>query len=200
MTAVEPTWQRVSRAIAGCLVVVLGLAILVYLIYGAWHIFVGLQKEVAASLITASAAVLVSLVSILGARYFEANRERAQRLREKKVDLYEEFVRFMLGEFFLGGADQEAKNEKLKEYFPKMTAGFVSWADDEVMVRWSQFRSGLANQPTGQPTGLGPMLAFEKVLLAIRKDLGHLNRGLQPGDLLRFFINDVDKLMGPRKP
>ena len=39
------------------------------------------------------------------------------------------------------------------------------------------------------------MFAFEDLLFAIRKDLGHSNAGLGRGDLLRGFVNDIDKYL-----
>ena len=35
-------------------------------------------------------------------------------------------------------------------------------------------------------------LELEKILLAIRKDLGYTNKGLKDGDLLRIFLKGVD--------
>ena len=39
---------------------------------------------------------------------------------------------------------------------------------------------------------LASLVAFEKVLLAIREDLGHDNSALKHGDLLRLFVNEDD--------
>jgi len=36
---------------------------------------------------------------------------------------------------------------------------------------------------------------WEKVLFAIREDLGHDNSGLETGDLLRIYVNDIDDLL-----
>jgi len=37
------------------------------------------------------------------------------------------------------------------------------------------------------------MLVFEAFMSAIRKDLGHKDDLLKKGDLLKIFINDIDK-------
>ena len=36
------------------------------------------------------------------------------------------------------------------------------------------------------------LLVWEKLLLAIRKELGHSNKGLQQWDVLKVFVNDID--------
>jgi len=178
----------------------LALGVLAASAYALWTIFSGLQKEVAAALVTGAAAVVVSLGSLLGSRYFESRRDQLQRLREKKAGLYEELMSSVLGRYFLGAGEQATKDAHLKEYFPRMAPGFITWADDRVIVEWARFREALSNQTFEEgKVALPPLLAFERLLLAIRKDLGHANRGIQTGDVLAVWITDIRTSLGPRK-
>ncbi len=146
----------------GCLSALLALGVLAASAYALWTIFSGLQKEVAAALVTGAAAVVVSLGSLLGS--------------------------------------QATKDAHLKEYFPRMAPGFITWADDRVIVEWARFREALSNQTFEEgKVALPPLLAFERLLLAIRKDLGHANRGIQTGDVLAVWITDIRTSLGPRK-
>ena len=43
------------------------------------------------------------------------------------------------------------------------------------------------------------IFAVERLLLAIRKDVGHKNRNLKQGDLLSIFINDIDSFLEVKK-
>jgi hypothetical protein len=36
------------------------------------------------------------------------------------------------------------------------------------------------------------MFEFEQILFALRRDLGYSNKGLQKGDLLHLFLNEVE--------
>jgi hypothetical protein len=45
---------------------------------------------------------------------------------------------------------------------------------------------------SGEPES---MFIVEDVLLEMRKDLGHPNRGFNKGDILRLFVNDIDKYL-----
>lgn len=42
------------------------------------------------------------------------------------------------------------------------------------------------------------MFQLEELLKEIRKDLGHTNRGLQKGDILRLVVNDIDDYIGKK--
>ena len=54
-----------------------------------------------------------------------------------------------------------------------------------VIVEWARFREVLSNHAFEEgKVSLPPLLAFERLLLAMRKDLGHSNRGIQIGDVL----------------
>jgi hypothetical protein len=44
------------------------------------------------------------------------------------------------------------------------------------------------------------MVTVEKLLRAIRKDMGHGDRALDFGDLQRLWITDIDEAFGPFKP
>ena len=39
------------------------------------------------------------------------------------------------------------------------------------------------------------MFQTEKIFYAIRHDLGHKNKNLERGDILRLFINDIDEVL-----
>ena len=43
------------------------------------------------------------------------------------------------------------------------------------------------------------IFAVERLLLAIRKDVGHKNKNLKQGDLLSIFINDIDSFLEVKK-
>jgi hypothetical protein len=62
------------------------------------------------------------------------------------------------------------------------------WGADSVIKEWSAFKS--LHEGTNSPPAL-TLIAIERILYAIRDDMGHKNKGLGQGDLLAIFINDV---------
>ena len=163
------------------------------MISNAWVVFASLQKEVAAAIIVASATVLVSVLSVVVGKYYERKRSIEQELRQKKIPMYEEFIRFWFDLFMSDKLTGEPMKEKrMLEYFNTFTQKLMVWGSDEVVNIWSNYRRGIPVTPSASDA-LHSMLEFEKLLAAIRKDLGHNNRNLKEGDLLGLFINDMQK-------
>ena len=81
----------------------------------------------------------------------------------------------------------------------RFTQKLILWGSADILSHWNAFRLVGAVLADAQPEGSPEiMFAFEQVLYAIRRDLGHSNKGLGPGDLLRSFINDVDVILAAR--
>ena len=185
-------WWHVALSI----MIIIGIGIGVFFVIK-WLIiiFSGLQKEVAAAIIAATGTVLVSVISVMVGKYLERKRSIEQELRNKKIPMYNGFVEFwlnfMMSEKITG--KQITEKETIK-YFNKFTQELMVWGSDEVVSLWSQYRRKFVNQDPEKPDpSFNNMFEFEKLLLAIRKDTGHKNKGLKRGDLLGLFINDIDK-------
>jgi hypothetical protein len=66
----------------------------------------------------------------------------------------------------------------------------IIWGSDEVIASFSAFRQ--SSFEGADP--LAVAIAVERMLFAIRRDLGHKNKSLKPGSILGTFINDLHKL------
>ena len=51
----------------------------------------------------------------------------------------------------------------------------------------------LTNEADLKANPMKLILLYEKLILAIRRDLGHNNKGLKTGDVLALFVNDIDQ-------
>jgi len=186
-------WWRVVLG-AFILVVVLGLAIALT----AWvvHELTGLQKEVTAALVTASATILAATATVVLNRRSERRRDLWLALRDKKVPIYEEFTEKMMALLFstqTGGL----KPEEAATFFRTWTPKLIAWGSDNVVAEWSKYRR---KHSTPTPGDLTPVFDFEDFLLVLRKDLGHPNQGLQRGSLLALFVTDIDTVLAPSTP
>lgn len=171
----------------------------VYLIAQAiWEGFSTLEGGVASAVVAAAGAVLLAIINIVAQRYVERRREIEVRQRDKKIDLYQQFTKFWF-EFLLSPENRRARAEGTHDVtasVPEMnnlTQQIILWGSDGVLKRYSDLRRHITN-PEHNQDHVKTMLLFEKVLSALRKDLGHSNQGLKERDILALFINDVDKL------
>ena len=69
-----------------------------------------------------------------------------------------------------------------------MAKELLIWGSDEVINEFNNFKQS-ANKEKGHEHVL---FATEKLWMAIRKDLGHKNKNITKGKLLRLIITDIN--------
>jgi hypothetical protein len=174
----------------------LGIVLSVLLVWGGWkllqllwEVFSHVNPTVGAGMLAASATVVVSVFSVLIAKRLEYRATLAKEHREKKIPFYEEFVNFIFRIAFAEKLGLEALTEQeMIQQASRFTQYLIVWGADDVIDAWFRFRNKSVNS---DGSGLAVMFEIENLLLAIRKDLGHENKGLVPGKILGLFVNDI---------
>jgi len=192
-------WQ-LARALA-LLLLVLGL--ISAAIYGAAVALDHLRTGVAAGVLTASATVLISVITLVASQRADRRKTIEQSVRERKVPLYDELIGFWIGTLFM--ADEltaDEMEERWKKFNRETTHTLILWMSEPVIAAYNRMRGiSIRNLEAGRTEGSPDLVfAFEDLLLAVRKDLGHSNAGIGRGDLLRLWINDVDQVSGTESP
>jgi len=176
----------------------LGLVLLLVLVAaavtGAWFglkALFGLTPPVLAAIIASSATVLISVASLIVQRVWERRRQIEQEHRIRKIPVYEKFFEFW---FSTIGTDTKSLDEpESLEFLRDFTRELMVWGSDEVLSEFIAFRNAAMMVDEGSSeTSVLSLFALERLMLVMRKDIGHKNKGLEPGDLLRMFINDLD--------
>ena len=72
----------------------------------------------------------------------------------------------------------------------------ILWGSDEVIHSTSIWMFHLRTQNGDTDKIHASIQEMEELLKLIRKDLGHSNKKIQTGDILRMFINDYDETIG----
>jgi hypothetical protein len=79
------------------------------------------------------------------------------------------------------------------EFFKDLTTKLLLYGPAPIIKEWIEFRlRGMST--AGDPTNPTSLLNYEKLLLLVRKDLGHDDSDLKLGDLLRIYVNDFDEM------
>ncbi len=161
-----------------------------------FHLFTNIRKEVLASLIATSGTVIVSVLTVMLSKYYEKKRQIAQEIRESKIPIYKDFIEFLFRMFnFSKNPDKKVKEDEMLEFLTDFTQKMIIWGSDEVLYEWQKFKN--LNTPNSNLTKLQSLELLrqvEKILYAIRKDVGHNNKKLKQDTLLSLFINDLDKV------
>jgi hypothetical protein len=179
--------------------VLLGLMIIMAGIYGIWFIvkkslstLFSINPSLAAVMATAAATIMVSVVSVLISKHFERKAIIELEHRQKKIPIYEKLITLIFQAVFADKLkDQALVQDQIDESMRNITKELVIWGSSSVVKAFSKLRIILATGVQKKPTDI--MFPVENVLFAIRKDLGHKDRGVKSGDILVLFATDIEK-------
>lgn len=186
------TKQRLSKLflMAWSILVASGIIWLLYNgIKFVWSTLSSVNPSLAVGIIAAGSTVFVSVITVLISKRLEQNAMIKNQQREKKIPIYEELIAFL---FRVTRASKDGKNMPTEEEITDFMFGFIQklliWGSDDVVIAFEKFRRSSQSQGN-------ILFAVEDIWAAIRKDLGHSNKGISKGKLLSLIINDIDKFM-----
>lgn len=150
------------------------------------------------AIIAAFGAVSVAIISNSLTKMWEKQLSLEQEHKNAIIPIYEGFLPFWFNLFkSVKKEDMEISEEETIEYLQKFTQKIILWGSDEVLNEFSLFRKVLTSMENSKSSenSLKILLKFEKLLYAIRRDIGHQNIGLNQGDILSTFINDIEAML-----
>jgi hypothetical protein len=156
-----------------------------------------LDKSVVAAIVITCGTVVVSVITVVVGRILEKRALIEKEHREQKIPIYMELLGFLF-RFLMGEKTGRTPSEKeVLEFVELFNQKFMVWGSDSVLKSWVEYRKHFASgEPSDTKTA---MLLLEKLIREIRRDLGHKNRNLVPGDILSLFINDIDAVLNKPK-
>lgn len=158
------------------------------------NIFAQLNPTVVAGIIAATATIMVSVFSVLVAKHLEQKAVLLKEHRERKTPIYEEMVKLIFRFAFAEKIGLPPLTEKeLTAKMAWITENLVVWGSDDLLIAWNRFRTYSINH--SENSKFDVLFEVEKLLLAIRKDLGHSNRGIVKGKILGLFVNDIKEYL-----
>lgn len=171
---------------------------LVIAIRASFQVLTTLNSDIAVAIIAASATAFVSAVSIVLGKIYESHLTVQKELRERKVLAYEGLLSFIFKVFMGGKIGKAPTEEEMVQFMFEYNQKMMIWGSDSVLAEWSTWRKLLQeNVDSDGKAFLPAMLQYEKLIFAVRKDLGHKNTNIKPGDVLALFINDLHKYLKP---
>ncbi len=174
-----------------------GIAIIYYVIQLVVHIVKDLVEWVSTISSTLDAVVIVALitgaVSITGviissivAKSIEYRKARRNYLSQKREKPYSDFVAMYYKILMSNKLGEKYGQDEMLKDMTAFSQELTLWGSNKVVKLWVNYRT--------KATQLNPsdnLIAFEKILYEIRKDMGF--KKMKTGTLLKFFINDFDE-------
>ena len=146
-------------------------------------------KELAAALVAGIATVLVATLTVMVGRYYERKKELDALYRDKKTEIYDEFLREFFKVYFAENNTNDGKSENdLVPFFREFTRKLILWSGPSVIESFVAWKDHLAK---GEPDAKSIFLT-ESFLLSIRNDLRHSNAGLRRGFFARLFLKQSE--------
>lgn len=150
-------------------------------------------------------AASLTLITAFVAYYSNLQVQYRNEQKENKAEAYEQVIS-LLSDIILNIVHNKNVNNQEDstslaetEMAKKMviiTSKLLLWGSDDVVLVYNQLRKTSLNPPSDdvQKTGFELLKIYNKLLLNIRKDLGHNNYGIDSeGFLIALFLSDQPK-------
>lgn len=183
---------------------------------GQWlNAFATLPPALSAAVVAGLVSIVVSPLTVTLTKWWERKWIIEQEHRASKRPVYETFMAFwmkVLGANRPGG--QPVPQEEIVASLSAFNEKLIVWGSADVIRSYAMFRhkalqAAAVKEQIAASEGSSPedaavarllahttmveaLKGFEKLLFAIRADLGHSPKGLKERDLLRVFVNDID--------
>lgn len=169
-------------------------------------LFLAASTNIKVAVISFIGTTIVSVLTIVISKHIEKEADFRRAQYQSKLETYQRFLDDVLASTLLNSSDNNAKSntskqEKIKsqkqiEAIRNFIKDVVLWGSDEVIHSTSLWLLHLRTQGSNEEKIHASIQEMEDLLKVIRKDLGHSNKRMQKGDILRMFINDYDETIG----
>lgn len=155
-----------------------------------------IPKELGAPLVAAVATIIAATATVMIGRYFERKRELDALYREKKMEVYDEFLKIFFNQFFSNSDHSPTQApEDLVTFLREFMRKLILWSGPEPIVAFLEWKEHLAK---GNPDAQSIFLT-EKFLLALRADLRHSNKGIPKGFYASFSLRNSSLFLAMAK-
>jgi len=163
-----------------------------WLLSAVWDQLKNVDEKLAIGLVTAATTILVSTLTVVMGRYFERKKDIEASFREKKITIYDDFLR----EFFnLMESKNNKKQDKMVDFLREWQRKMILWGGQDVLKTYIDWMSKLKS---GEPDAKA-MWMTEDFFRAIRRDLGHSSSKLPKGAFIHLILRNADLFIAKSK-
>ena len=155
-----------------------------------------MDAVVIVALITGSVSILGVVISSIISKIIEYQQNTKRYLYEKKEEPYSEFIEMVYKIQRMTREDNTYSEKDMLEDLSSFSKKLTLWGSNRVIKKWLAFRERNQNEKTDPMENL---FILEEIIFEIRKDMGQRQKGLKQGDILAFFVNDINKYLPSTK-
>ena len=147
------------------------------------------DQVIVVAMITGAVSIIGVVISSIVAKIVEYEYNVKKYLYDKREEPYKQFVEMI---YKIMEDSQKKDGEKMTEEemiktVSEFSKGLTLWGSNRVVKKWLKYRKSSIK---GDKNILWEM---EDIIYEIRKDVG-LGKRLKKGDMLSFFVNDIENL------
>ena len=185
---------------------ILGIALLILMIYvsiKSAELIVNAIKYVFDEYPTISVALITGLLAFISVpvgKYFENRYNIKNQIREERQEIYIHFLDWLIKNVLNAEIN---KNKDIVKEIKDNQNKIVIYASDKVLKAWTDLKisalnseenkKGMTEEEYTKYYLINEAPKIEKLILAIRKELGYKNKKIKQYDILRLYINGIDK-------
>lgn len=198
--------KKISNFKTNILSFIISIALIIFMIYisiKASELFIIAIKYVFEEYTTIAVALItgfLAFITVPVGKFLENRYSIKNKIREERQKVYIDFLNWLIRNV-LNNEISNNKNivEELKENQNKM----VIYASDNVLKAWTDFKEsalnseknkeGMNSEQASRFYLLNEAPKIENLILAIRRELGYKNKNIKQYDILKLYINDINK-------
>lgn len=167
-----------------------------------WRTLSTASPQLAQIVVGAFVASFVPVATLLIGKYIDRGREIEQELRKQKEDVYEEYMKYMSTQLLSSKPGVKRwKEEETNRFLSEFMAKLLVWGSDEVVCEFARFiRVARTIGEEGGADAPAVLLANERIVRALRRDLGHKNKDFGPYTILSIYVTDLTETFPDAEP
>ena len=156
-----------------------------WIISSIWDALVSVDSKLAVGIVAAVTTVLGATLTVTIGKYFERKQAVEAHFRERKVEIYDEF----LGEFFkLFESQNNMDDSRLVSFLKEWNRKVIVWGGSGVLRSYIKWMDHLkSSEPNAES-----MFLMGDFVLSVRKDLGLSNKGIDRKTFVSLILKNPD--------
>ena len=146
------------------------------------------DKVIVVAMITGAVSIVISSIV---AKIIDYRYNVKKYLYDKREKPYEQFISmiYTIMEDTKKSQKERMTEDEMIKMVSEFSKGLTLWGSNGVVRKWLKYRKNSI-----QGGGTDSLLILEDILYEMRRDVG-LKKRMKKGDMLSFFINDIDTLI-----
>ncbi len=163
-----------------------------FFLYKTFNIIIRNIEKIDINIFVAVIGGTITICSFFITKYLDKKKTIENDIRNKKIPIYEEFIKF-----YFSVVHSKISSEEIVNFFQEFNQKAIVWFPDETLIYYIEWRKKVIDySKNNSEEKLISIIFFqEDFLKQFRKDIGHSNKNILKGDISSLYLNDIEKYL-----